>query len=213
VVRLILARHGETAWNAEGRYQGQADTVLNEMGRQQAAALRQRLAGEEIHAVYASDLQRAWKTAAVIAKPHGLPVRSDPRLREIDFGAWDGLTYDEIGQRYPQALAAWKADPLSAGPPEGENLSQVTTRVQTALDDIVRVHQDQTVLLVAHGGSLQVLLCLALGLVPRARWQFYLGAASLSELRLYEDGAVLVHLNDSCHLAVVDDEDWWSPSV
>jgi broad specificity phosphatase PhoE len=232
---LILARHGETAWNAERRYQGQADVPLNETGRRQAAALAQHLAAEGVHAIYASDLQRAWETATVIAEPHGLPVRSEPRLREIDFGAWDGLTYSEIGQRYPKALAAWEANPLSAGPPGGENLSRVTARVRAALDDVARAakkqlfgktqnpvlavsrkmkdtagvlgaHQDQTVLLVAHGGSLQVLLCLALGLVPRARWQFRLDAASLSELRLYEEDAVLVRLNDTCHLAAVDDE-------
>ena len=207
VIRLILARHGETAWNAERRYQGQADVPLGETGRRQAAALAQRLAQEEeLHALYASDLQRAWETATVIAQPHGLPVRSEPRLREIDFGAWDGLTYSEIGQRYPQPLAAWEADPLSAGPPGGENLSRVTARVRAALDDVARDHQDQTVLLVAHGGSLQALLCLALGLVPRARWQFRLDAASLSELRLYEEDAVLACLNDTCHLAMVDDE-------
>jgi len=234
VIRLILARHGETAWNAEGRYQGQADVPLNETGRRQAAALAQRLAAEGVHAIYASDLQRAWETATTIAEPHGLPVRPEPRLREIDFGAWDGLTYSEIGQRYPKALAAWEANPLSAGPPGGENLSRVTARVRAALDDfasaakkqlfgktqnpcgvlhftrnsedgVLGAHQDQTVLLVAHGGSLQVLLCLALGLVPRARWQFRLDAASLSELRLYEEDAVLARLNDACHLAV-DDE-------
>ena len=206
MVRLILARHGETAWNAEGRYQGQADVPLDEMGRRQAAALAQRLGGEELDAIYASDLQRAWKTAEIVAKPHHLAVYCEPRLREIHFGAWDGLTYGEIEQRYPQALSAWEADPLSAGPPGGENLRRVTARVQAALDDIAGVHQDQTVLLIAHGGSLQVLLCLALGLIPRARWQFHLDAASLSELRLYEEGAVLVRLNDACHLAALGNE-------
>jgi len=197
VIRLILARHGETAWNAERRYQGQADVPLSEKGRRQAAALGQRLSGEELHAIYASDLQRAWDTAEIVAQPHPLAVRCEPRLREIDFGAWDGLTRAEIERRYPQALAAWEADPLSAGPPGGENLGRVSARVQAALGDLVHAHQEQTVLLVAHGGSLQVLLCLALGLVPRARWQFRLSAASLSELLLYEDGAVLSMLNAS----------------
>lgn len=200
MIRLILVRHGETAWNAEKRYQGQTDVPLNETGQQQAAALGQRLAEEEIHAIYASDLQRAWETATVVAEPHGLPAHSEPRLREIDFGVWDGLTHAEIEQRYPQALAAWRANPLSVAPPEGENMGQVATRVRAALEDIASAHQEQTVLLAAHGGTLQVLLCLTLGLAPRARWQFRTSVASLSELRLYEDGAVLTRLNDSSHL-------------
>lgn len=203
MVRLILVRHGATAWNAEERYQGQADVPLGEIGRRQAVALGRRLARKEIDAIYASDLQRAWETATVIAARHDLPVCSEPRLREIDFGAWEGLTYGEIRQRTPQALAAWEADPQSVTPPGGESLGQVAARVQAVLDDVARTHRGQTVLLVAHGGSLQVLLCLALGLVPQARWQFRLSAASLSELCLYEDGAVLTRLNDSCHLAAV----------
>lgn len=170
------------------------------------AALARRLAGEEIHAVYASDLQRARETATIIAAHHKLPVRADPRLREIDFGAWEGLTYDEIRQHYHQALAAWQADPMSVGPPGGEAMEDVVTRVHAALDAIARAHQDQTVLLVAHGGSLQTLLCLALDMVPRARWQFRLSSASLSELNLYEEGAILTLLNDTHHLAEVEDE-------
>jgi len=204
VIRLILVRHGATAWNSEERYQGQSDQPLDEMGQQQAAALAQRLAQEEIHAIYASDLKRAWDTATVIAEPHDVPVQAEPRLREIDFGAWDGLTYGEIEQRYSQALAAWKANPLKIAPVEGENLGQVSGRVRAFLADTLRDRQEQTVLLVAHGGSLQVLLCLTLGLVPRARWQFRLSAASLSELHLYEDGAVLTRLNDRSHLDALD---------
>ncbi len=204
-MRLLLVRHGETDWNAEGRYQGQSDVPLSAIGQQQAMALARRLAREEIHALYASDLQRAWQTAEVIAAPHGLPVRPEPRLREIDFGAWEGLTFDEIRQRHPQALAAWEADPLGVAPPGGESLAQVVARVGQVLDDIARSCQDRTVLFVAHGGLLQVLLCLALGLAPRARWQFRLDPGSLSELSLYAEGAVLIRLNDTHHLEVADD--------
>jgi len=199
VVRLILVRHGETEWNAEGRYQGWTDVPLNETGKRQAVALGRRLAREDIHAIYASDLRRAWETAMIIAAPHGLPVRSERRLREIDFGIWEGLTYSEIKQRHPQILTAWEADPLSVVLPGGESLGQVSTRIQATLKDIAQAHQDQTVLLVAHGGSLQVLLCLALGLVPQARWQFLLEAACLTELCFHEEGAVLVRLNGGYH--------------
>jgi alpha-ribazole phosphatase len=204
MVRLILARHGETAWNAQARYQGQADVELNEAGRRQAAALARRLARlakGEIHAIYASDLQRAWKTAQAIAAPHSLPMRAEPRLREMSFGDWEGLTYGEIQERDPQTLAAWEADPLHVSPPGGETLAQVAARVQSALDDVTRSHQDQTVLLVAHGGPLRVLICLALGLDPRTHWQFRLDTAAISELEIYEAGAILNYLNDTEHLA------------
>ena len=206
MVRLLLVRHGETEWNAQGRYQGRSDVPLSEIGRQQALAARDRLAGEEIHAAYTSDLQRAWETAETILGPHGLSLYAEPRLREIYFGEWEGLTYDEIVHRYPKALAAWEADPVNVPPPGGEALSQVVTRVQAALSEIAAAHQDQTVLLVAHGGALQVLICLVLGLLPVIPWRFRLGACSLSEVCLYPAGPVLTRLNESSSLVKAEDE-------
>jgi alpha-ribazole phosphatase len=200
MVRLILARHCETAWNVQARHQGQADVELNETGRRQAAALARRLAHENIHAIYASDLHRAWETAQDSAAPHDLAVRAEPRLREIDFGDWEGLTYSEIRERDPRALAAWEADPLHVAPPGGETLGQVAARVQSALDDIACAHGEQTVLLVAHGGPLRVLVCLALGLDPQAQWQFRLDTAAISEVEIHEAGAILNCLNDAEHL-------------
>ena len=201
MVRLILVRHGETAWNVQARYQGQTDVPLSDAGRRQAAALARRLAREKIDVIYASPLERAHRTAASIAAVHGLPVNGDARLREMAFGAWEGLTYGEIRQRFLQALAAWEADPLDTAPPDGESLSQVAARVRSALDDVARVHAGQTVLLVGHGGPLRVLLCLTLGLDPRAHWRFRLDTASISELCLYEGGSTLGYLNDTGHLA------------
>ena len=201
MIRLILARHGETAWNVQHRYQGRTDVELNDAGRRQAAALARRLAQEEIHAIYASDLRRARQTAQAIAGRHGLPVRSAPRLREMSFGAWEGLTYAEIEERDAQTLAAWRADPASVSPPGGETAAQVADRVQAFLDDLARVRQDRTVLLVAHGGTLRMLLCLALGLDFSHFWQLRLDGASLSELCIYESTAVLNYLNDTHHLA------------
>ena len=200
MIRLLLIRHGTTAWNQEGRYQGQSDLPLDETGAQQALALGHRLARQEIDAIYASDLVRASQTASAIAEPHSLAVRPEPRLREIDFGAWDGLTHREIAQHYPQELTAWGDDPLNTAPHGGESLGQVTARVRAALDHICLLHPDQTVAIVAHGGSLQVLLCLALGLTPNARWQFRVSPASLSELHLDGRGAVLTRLSDCSHL-------------
>lgn len=204
MVRLVLVRHGATAWTAQGRFQGQTDVSLSPHGQRQVAALAQRLMTETLHTLYASDLQRAWETAQAIATPHALCVQAEPRLREMAFGHWEGLTYAEIQQCHAQALAAWEHDQLHSAPPGGETLLQMTERVRVAYADIVAAGQDKAVGLVAHGGPLQLLLCLALGLPPQAYWQFAIAPASLSELRVYERGVILTRLNDTHHLHDVD---------
>jgi len=200
MTRLLLIRHGETTWNAEGRYQGQTDVPLNETGRRQAQALAQRLASEEIDAVYASDLRRALETAKIIAAPHSLPVQEDSRLRELCFGVWEGLSYAEIEEQAPDTLAAWRDAPLDNTPPGGETLTQFSERVQAFLDDVKGNHPEQTVLVAAHGGTLRAVLCSALGLSPASYWQFRVSNGSLSDVSLYEEGAILNVLNDTAHL-------------
>ena len=200
MVRLLLVRHAATAWTAQGRFQGQTDVPLSRHGQRQVAGLARRLRAETIHALYASDLQRAWETAQAIATPHALGVQSEPRLREMAFGRWEGLTYAEMQQRDAPRLAAWERDQLHMAPPEGETLLHMSARVRAAYMSIVTAGQDKTVGLVAHGGPLQVLLCLALGLPPQAYWQFAMAPASLSELCVYEQGAILTSLNDTHHL-------------
>jgi alpha-ribazole phosphatase len=200
MVRLLLIRHAATAWTAQGRFQGQTDVPLSPHGRRQAAALARRLMAKTLHRLYTSDLQRAWETAEAIAEPRALPVHAEPRLREMAFGLWEGLTYAEIQQRETRSLAAWERDQLHSAPPGGETLLQMTARVRAAYVDMLVAGQDTTVGLVAHGGPLQLLLCLALGLPPQAYWQFAVSPASLSELCVYEQGAILTRLNDTHHL-------------
>ena len=126
-MRVILVRHGETIWNEEQRYQGASDPPLSERGELQARRLAARLASESIGLIYSSDSTRALQTADQIAAHHGRQVRADPRLREMDFGDWEGLTYSEIRERYPQALARWQGDPLATSPPGGESLGMCWT--------------------------------------------------------------------------------------
>jgi len=118
----------------------------------------------------------------------------------MGFGDWEGLTYAEILGWDPQNLIAWDTDPVHIPPPGGETVAQVAARVQSAIGDISRAHQDQTVLLVAHSGSLRMLLCLALGLEPQAQWQFRLDIAALYELEFHEAGAIVNYMNDTKHL-------------
>ena len=200
MVRLLLVRHAATAWTAQGRFQGQTDVPLSPHGHRQVADLGRRLRAETIHALYASDLQRAWETAQAIAAPHALCVQPEPYLREMAFGCWEGLTYAEIQQRDAPGLAAWECDQLHIAPPGGETLLQLSERVRAVYARVVSASQDKTVGLVAHGGPLQVLLCLALGLPPQAYWQLAMAPASVSELCIYEQGAILISLNDTHHL-------------
>jgi len=200
MTRLLLARHGLTDWNVAHRFQGQHDVPLNAIGRGQVAALAERLAGETIQAIYTSNLQRAQATAAAIATRHTCPHIVEPRLSEISFGAWEGLTYAEITARDPVILTAWEQNILENAPPGGETLTQLATRVQALLDDLVPTHSGQTLLLVSHGGPLQVLICLTLGLPPEKYWQFHLSPCSLSEIAIYPQGGILNLLNDTSYL-------------
>jgi alpha-ribazole phosphatase len=196
-MNLLLIRHGQTDWNLAQRFQGQSDIPLNEAGKKQAEVLADRLSNQPFDIVYSSDLQRATETANIIHKSSFQP---DARLREVKFGDWEGLTYDEIKEKYPDALSAWENDIYKNAPPNGETLEQLSVRVQSMLDELCAKHQDQTVLIVAHGGVLQTLICLALKLPPTMYWQFHLSTASLSEVAFYPAGAILNLLNDTCHL-------------
>jgi alpha-ribazole phosphatase len=207
-MNLLLIRHGQTNWNLEQRFQGQSDIPLNETGRKQAQALAERLAAESFDAVYSSDLQRAAETAHIIRKSGFQP---DACLREVNFGDWEGLTYDEIKAKYPEPLAAWENDIFKNAPPNGETLERLALRVQSMLNELCEKHEDQKILIVAHGGVLQTLICLALKLPPTMYWQFHLSTASLSELAFYPAGAILNSLNDTSHLPKSAPKKAWNP--
>ncbi len=144
---ILLARHGETDWNRELRFQGHADRSLNDTGRLQAQELAERLREEPIAAVYASDLRRASETAEIVAEALGLPMATDPRLREIDVGSWQGRTRAELDG------AVW----------DGESYDRHRLRVVAALHRIAEAHPDGCVLVVAHGGTLRRVQEAALG--------------------------------------------------
>ena len=198
-MKLFLTRHGQTDWNIAGRYQGQSDTPLNETGLRQAEQIAKRLSSETIHAIYSSDLSRAANTAQTIADFHSLEVKKDSRWRELSFGDWEGLTYQEMSARSPNLFEAWMKDPLTISTPNGETLAQLAERVKAAFDEIKEEHADQTVLVVAHSGSLQSLLAVTLGVDLNRYWQFRISQASLSEMNVYEDSVVLNLLNDISH--------------
>ncbi len=198
-MKLFLVRHGQTDWNLAQRFQGQSNIPLNETGRQQAMALADRLAGERFDIIYSSGLQRAHETANIIARGK-IEVQTDARLREVDFGDWQGLTYNAIKESHPEALRAWENDAYRNAPPNGETLGELTMRVQSMLNHLLENCQGRNVLLVAHGGMLQSLVCLALNLPSTMYWQFQISVASVSQIAFYPAGAIVNLWNDTSRL-------------
>jgi alpha-ribazole phosphatase len=200
IMRLLIARHGQTKHNLDHRYQGMTDAPLNETGRSQAVQLADRLAGEKIDVIYSSPLMRSVQTAELLAKIHKLDIKKDERLREISFGEWEGMSYDEIHRQSPDLLEKWINDPAHVPPPNGETLIQLATRVKSVVDEIKPQHVKDTVLLVTHGGVIRTLLCLSLGLDLNRHAQFESATGSISELSFYEEGVSLKLFNGISHL-------------
>jgi probable phosphoglycerate mutase len=150
--RLLLARHGETDWNAVGRWQGHADPPLNATGRAQALELADRLLDVGVEAVVSSDLARAAETAAIVAGRLGLPVVEDADLREIDVGSWSGLTRAEVAERFPEGFARWQAGEIGH---DGESREALGERVERSLVRLAEEHPGRCVLAVTHGGAIR----------------------------------------------------------
>lgn len=204
MLHLILVRHGETEWNKQRRYQGQADIPLSMLGRRQAELVAERLARRKIDIVYASDLKRAWETADTITKKNSLTVLPEPRLREMSFGVLEGLTWDDSEKKYPEMVQIWLKD-YNQPPQGGEALDDFASRVASFRDEVLQKHKDQTILLVAHGGPLSELLRLSLDVPYERRWAFAMENASISELLFGDDGYPLLQkLNDTCHLPALE---------
>jgi len=156
---ILLVRHGETDWNRDNRFQGHADTTLNDAGRAQVADLAHALRSERFSAVYSSPLERAAETATIIASELGLEVRLDEALMEVDVGSWSGLTRSEIETRYADGYARWRA--YGHGWDDGETYEELGLRVVAGLQRIAGSHPDQQVLAVTHGGPIRSALAVA----------------------------------------------------
>jgi probable phosphoglycerate mutase len=162
VTTILLARHGETDWNRENRFQGHADPPLNETGRAQAAELAAALADEPLAAVYSSPLRRAFETAQIAAAPHGLEPVSVDALREVDVGSWQGLTRAEIEERFPEQFARWLD--YEQGWEDGESYDEMGRRVLAALLELAAAHQGERILAVSHGGPVRAAYAVADGI-------------------------------------------------
>jgi broad specificity phosphatase PhoE len=196
-MRLLLARHGESLWNAERRFQGSSDIALSARGRAQAEALARGLHGYRLRAAYVSPFRRARETAELALRGTGVPLVVMEELRELSLGTWEGCTVDEVRARDGDPYVAWVRAPHDCPPPGGEPLPVVSERVRAGLDRIVSAHPDgEDVLVVAHGGVISVYACHLLGCSFNQLWRLRVDNASLTIVRPPR----LVSLNETGHL-------------
>ena len=199
--RLIAVRHGETAWNVDTRIQGQLDIGLNATGVWQAQRAGSALADEPIGVVYASDLSRAWQTAEEIARPHGLAVQPEPRLRERAFGHFEGLSFAEIEATLPVQARLWRERDPEFEPEGGESLLAFRDRVTGVAAELAARHPGELVVLVAHGGVMDVLYRAATRQELQAPRTWQLGNAAINRMLWTPEGFSLVGWSDTAHLA------------
>ncbi|MDH6592863.1 putative phosphoglycerate mutase [Variovorax sp. TBS-050B] len=200
MTRLIAVRHGETAWNVDTRIQGQLDIGLNATGLWQARRVGQALADEDIGAIYASDLSRAWQTALEIAKPHGLVVQPEPGLRERAFGRFEGMSFAEIEATLPEEARRWRERDPEFEPEGGESLLVFRERVTRVASALAARHPGQLVALVAHGGVMDVLYRAATRQELQAPRTWQLGNAAINRMLWTPEGFSLVGWSDTAHL-------------
>ena len=197
----LLLRHGQTPMSVQKRYAGRSDVALTDAGVAQAAAAAKRLAPAGIAAIVASPLKRTVQTAEQVAAVTGLPVVTEDGFRETDFGAWEGLTFAEVRERWPSEMTAWLAGPEVA-PPGGESFAEVSERVTAALHRVRAGRTGQRILVVSHVTPIKTLVAAALLAPPAALYRMHLDVAALCEIDWYADGpAVLRSFNDTAHLS------------
>lgn len=200
--RIIAIRHGETAWNVDTRIQGQLDIPLNETGEWQARQLGRALAAEPITAVYASDLKRAHRTAEHVAEAvGGIAVQADVGLRERGFGSFEGLTFHDIETTLPDQAHQWRTRVPEFAPQGGESLLQFRQRVLDTLHALAARHPGEQIVLVAHGGVMDVLYRAATGQELQAPRTWKTGNAVINRLLWTPDSVTLVGWADDAHLA------------
>jgi probable phosphoglycerate mutase len=200
--RIIAVRHGETAWNVDTRIQGQLDIGLNDKGRWQAQRVGQALADEPLDAVYSSDLSRAHATAQAIAgsAPKPLPVQTHRGLRERAFGKFEGQTYAAITEQWPEESRLWRIRDPDFAPVGGESPLQVMARVGQTVDEIASRHLGQQIVLVAHGGVMDMLYRLATQQSVSAPRTWELGNTAINRLLWTPEALTLVGWSDTRHL-------------
>jgi broad specificity phosphatase PhoE len=197
---LLIARHGETEWNAAGRIQGHTDIGLSSNGADQARSLGKRLSGLSIDAAYSSDLRRTSETARLILGERDIALIETPMLREYHKGEFEGMTLSEIEAQFPDEYPKYLEKNLDYAPKGGESTRTVSVRIAQIISEIKSNHLDHTVLIVSHGGVLRAAMVSLLRMPLEGNWSFVFGNCGLTIIDTFEDNAVLRQFNDISHL-------------
>ena len=204
--RLCLVRHGETAWNAEGRVQGQLDIPLSEVGLAQARAVAAVLGNESFCAIYSSDLIRVRQTAQPSAERLGLPVSLDPNLRERHYGAFQSMTYSEAKDRMPEEYARFRAKEPDFAFRSGESLARFNERALACIDSLIKKHAGQSLLIFTHGGVLEMVYRHATGRGLSSARDFEIPNAAINRIEIGAQGWRIVAWAGIGHLSVALDD-------
>ncbi len=205
MTRIYLIRHGETDFNLQKRYCGHSDVSLNQTGTQQARKLWERFKNISIDAVHSSDLKRARQTAEIVFAEQLDGIRKTALLRELDFGQWEGLTYDEILAKDEKSYQAWLENPTLLAPPGGETLSELNRRLRKFLAKALEESQDKVIAAVSHAGPIRTLLCDALKAPLNVNWRVAVDGACVSVIDYHGTEPIVRLVNDTCHLRGVGD--------
>ncbi|MFZ2012392.1 MAG: histidine phosphatase family protein [Nocardioides sp.] len=197
---IILVRHGQTPWNLDKIFRGSRDIPLNDQGREEARLAGEWLKGETIHAAYASPLSRARDTAFAIARHHNLAVADLPGLTDLCYGDWEGLPLAEVKTRYAELYHQWETAPATVRFPGGETLDEVKDRALKAVEEVVRRHPGQVVLLAAHRAVNKVLIAAFIGLDNSHFWRIGQDTTAINRFNRVGNTWHIMGLNDACHL-------------
>ncbi len=194
MIKLILIRHSETKWNKQKRYLGKTDIALSPKGQKQAGLISGYLRNKNISVIYSSKLKRALETAATIAKPHNLEVKEDKRLNEIDFGKWEGMTFNQIQKKYPILARKYLSNPLNIKIPEGESLLKFRNRINRALKKIL-AQEKGTIVIVSHAGVNRIIICSLLKLPLSCLWQIKQDIGAINIIEIYKNMNIISLIN------------------
>lgn len=190
-----MVRHGETEMNVSGVYCGWSDSCLTDKGLLHAKEASVKLKTEKLDIIISSDLSRTAKTADIIGEFHNTDRIQMNTLREIYFGLWEGLSYNDISETYPKESELWKTDWMAYSPPEGESLLQMYNRVTNAVLAVIDKHKDETILIVTHGGCIRAILAFLIGRGIEDFWKYKISNGLITRVEIHDGFSVLTALN------------------
>ena len=197
MIKLIFIRHPTTIWEKQQRYLGRTDIALSRKGERQAELISDYLRNKNISAIYSSSLIRAYQTASIIDKHQSLKVKKDKQLNEIDFGEWEGMTFNQIRKRYPKLAQKYLSNPLNTKIPGAESLLKFRNRINKAIEKIL-AQKKGTVAIISHAGVNRIIICSLFKLPLSYFWQIKQDIGAINIIEIYQD----IHPVKSCEAGI-----------